>query len=608
MVKRNGFIFTIIFLILTFHCPCKDVYASTKFIILDGLHRFSPDDKPAYAFSDYDDSQWQSIRIPGSWQSQNIRPAKDVGWYRIRFSAPDGLKGLMPAILLGRIGDVDEVFLNGVKIGGEGLISERFVEATKVERLYKIPGDLLRYDGTNILAVKVMNTYLNGGIFDEGVTIGDYNALLIEKLRRTHYSQLIEFCFFTVFAIFFVTCLFFYIRGLRDKEYISFWLFISVYGILFVLESVTFYDTGLKTPVIQQIISTLAAILPAMLVLLLMTVYQEKMNSSVKLFLLAFPLLALSIILFPDYIPRASLYKLWKILFVLAAVFIVFHTVKAYFKKFHESGPILLGISGLVMGAILESVGGLDLVQITGFFLWDYSAAFFMICVMYALTARYMRIKEELRSASLKIFDAHEDERKRLARELHDGIGQSLLSVKLRLKMLESKAKEGLPAREESYSELISDISNSIDEIRAVARDLRPSFLENIDFVEALRWHAGKFEEQSGMQVHINTEGLMDMNSKVKENIYRIYQEALSNAVKHSGAGAIEVHLKMKNATLSLEIKDNGEGFDLSRTERSSDGIGLYTIKERVELLGGILRIKSSDKMGTYLYIEVPLT
>ncbi len=150
-----------------------------------------------------------------------------------------------------------------------------------------------------------------------------------------------------------------------------------------------------------------------------------------------------------------------------------------------------------------------------------------MICVMYALTARYMRIKEELRSASLKIFDAHEDERKRLARELHDGIGQSLLSVKLRLKMLASKAKENLPAEEESFSELVSDITHSIDEIRAVARDLRPSFLENVDFVEALKWHAGKMQEQSGIQININTDGLIEINAKVKENIYRIYQEAL---------------------------------------------------------------------------------
>ena len=74
-----------------------------------------------------------------------------------------------------------------------------------------------------------------------------------------------------------------------------------------------------------------------------------------------------------------------------------------------------------------------------------------MICVMYTLTARYMRIREELRLASLKIFDAHEDERKRVARELHDGIGQSLQSVKLRLKMLESHIEKGGQPKEKPY-------------------------------------------------------------------------------------------------------------------------------------------------------------
>jgi signal transduction histidine kinase len=584
-------------------------YAATQehFIRLDGMHKFSAGDDPAWAFPDYDDAQWQKIHVPGSWQSQRMSPEKDMGWYRIYFSAPDSLRDIVPAILIGRIGDVDEVFLNGIKIGREGLIGDRFVEATKVERLYRIPKEFLRYDSTNLIAIRVMNTYLNGGIFDSGVTIGDYNALVIDKLKRTQYSQMVEFCFFTFFALFFVTCFFFYIKGLRDKEYITFWLFISLYGILFALESVTFYNTGLKFPSVQQLINTLSTILPVGLILLLFNVYQERLSFPVKIFLLAFPLLALLIILLPGHGSRLYLFIVWKILFVFAAILIVFHSIRAYFKKFHESGPILLGISGLLSGLILESVGGLDLLQITGFFLWDYSAVFFMVCVMYALTARYTRIQEELRSASLKIFDAHEDERKRLARDLHDGIGQSLLSVKLRLKMLESKAKEGLTANEESFSELVSDVAHSIDEIRAVARDLRPSFLENIDFIEALKWHSEKMQEQSGILITVSSDGLKEMNARVKENIYRIYQEALSNAIKHSGARAVDVILKTKNSSLSLEIRDDGVGFDPARTERGRTGIGLYTIKERVELLGGILRIKSSDKMGTSLYIEVPL-
>jgi signal transduction histidine kinase len=606
MVKRNTYII-IAFLMLILPCHGEDAFASTELIVLDGLHKFSLDDKPVYSSPDYDDSQWLSIKIPGSWQSQNIKPAKDIGWYRIRFSAPDNLKNLMPAILLGRIGDVDEVFLNGVKIGSEGLIAEIFVEATKVERLYRIPDDLLRYDATNVLAIRVMNTYLNGGIFDEGTTIGDYNALLIEKLKRTHYAQLMEFCFFTFFSIFFVTCFFFYIKGLRDKEYIFFWLFISIYGILFVLESVTFFNTGLKTPFIQQIINALATILPAMLVLLLSTVYREKLSVSIKLFLSAFPLLALLITFFPDYTPRLFLIKLWKIFFVIAAVFIVLQAVKAYFKKFHESGPIMLGILGLIIGTILESVGGLDLLQITGFFLWDYSAIFFMICVMYALSARYTRIQKELRIASVKIFDAHEEERKRVARELHDGIGQSLLSLKLRLKMFDTMAQKINNEDKKEIRELIADTSSIISELKAVAMDLRPSFLENAELSEAVKWHAGRVQEKSGIPIHMQITDSVKVSPKLKDNIYRIFQEALSNVVQHSGASSVDIILCIKGNNVILEVKDNGTGFQSIQEQDGEKGLGLYTIKERVELLGGAMRINSSVQNGTCLSIEVPL-
>ena len=175
---------------------------------------------------------------------------------------------------------------------------------------------------------------------------------------------------------------------------------------------------------------------------------------------------------------------------------------------------------------------------------------------------------------------------KDLQRELHDGVGQSLLSVKLRLKMLEAKMQEGIPFQQESLSALISDISSSIDEIRAAARDLRPSFLENTDFVEAIDWHARKIQEQAGIKIKVNVKGLIDVDLKVKENIYRIYQETLSNVVKHSGAKNVEVNLKMENNKLFLKIKDDGKGFAPFKGSREDTGLGLHTIKERVDLLG----------------------
>lgn len=602
MKKRN-----LIYLILGLILHCTHLYAQTpeRGILLDGLHKFSPDDNPAYSLPSFDDSQWKSIAVPGSWQSQGIKPLKGLGWYRIHCTVPDRFRHIEPAILLGRIGDIDEVFFNGVKIGGEGSISKKFIEATKLERLYRIPHEIIRYDDDNTLAVRVMNTYLNGGIFDKDVIIGDYNLLVIKKLNRNKNTLIGEFCFFTFFAIFFITCLFFYIKGLRDKEYFYFWLFISIYSIIFFLESVSFYATGFKTSFIQQIINAIAILLPASLILLLMHVYKEKLNIYFKIILLLFFFIALITTLFPDYTIRVYLYILWKILLISTAIFLVFFAIKAYIRKFYESGPILGGLTGLIAGFILESIGGLDLLQITGFFLWDYSTVFFMICVMYALTARYTRIKE-LQAASVKIFGAHENERKRLARELHDGIGTSLLAIKLRLQMIAARAKASLPVDQKVFPELISEIENAIDEVRAMAMDLRPSFLENTDIIDAIHWHARKVQERTGLQVNIATEGVIKIGSKTKDNIYRIYQEALSNAVKYSGATVIDVILKQKGKFLSLEIKDNGKGFDPTRPEIKDAGLGLYTIRERAELLGGIISIKSSDKTGTNIFIEVP--
>jgi signal transduction histidine kinase len=596
-------VFWIIFLNIIF-LPLY-IYSAENHILLDGTHKFSPDDSPAYSSPTFDDSQWQSIIIPGSWQSQEIKSSGGVGWYRIHCTIPNNFRDIEPAILFGRVGDADEAFFNGLKIGSEGLIGEQFVEASKIERLYKIPEEYIRYDADNIIAVRVMNTYLNGGIFDRGVAIGDHKSLLIEKLRRHQNTLIGEFCFFTFFALFFLSCLFFYIKGLRDREYFYFWFFITLYGTLFFLGSVTFYNTGLKTRLVQQVINLISALLPASLLLLILHFYKEKLTVYMKGIVVSFIGIALMTVFFHTYTARTSLYTLWKILFIMTALFLVFVAIKALLRQLYESGTILFGIIGLIFGFILESLGGIDLLHITGFFLWDYATAFFMICVMYALSSRYTRIRE-LQSASVKIFAAHEKERKRLARELHDGIGTSLLATKLKLQMLEAQAKDDKPLDKQAFPELISEINNSIEELRAVSMDIRPSFLENTGLIEAIKWHARKVKERSGIEINISSGYIGEISLKIKENLYRIFQEALNNAVKHSGATRIEVLLSRDKSYLVLEIQDNGKGFHQPGIEEER-GIGLYTIRERVELLGGIIRINSSDRIGTDIFIEVPL-
>jgi signal transduction histidine kinase len=597
----------LIFILLSAYCEVVHANTSGNLILLDGTQKFSAGDNPTWASPEYDDSKWQQIKIPGSWQSQGIKSEKGMGWYRIRFNIPDGFNVYFPAVLIGRIGDVDEVFFNGVKIGGEGIIGDRFIEATKVERLYPVPPNLINYNKDNILAVRVMNTYLNGGIFDKGAAFGDYNLLKLEKVNRENVIIVIEFCLFTFFAMFFVACFFLYIKGLRDKEYIFFWIFISLYGLLVFLGSITFHRTGFKTLYVQQGINILSAILPFFLVLLLVHMYQIKYYLHIKFFLAIYFFIAAALPFTHSYTARAALLTFWKITFILTAIYIAYLSVKVYVRKFNESGPLLLGVTGLVFGLILESIVGLDLVQITGFFLWDYSAIFFMICVMYALTSRYTRIQKELRIASVKIFDAHEEERKRLSRELHDGVGQSLLSFKLKMKMIDKEKQEKISIDRKEFGELLSDISVIISELKDVSMDLRPAFLEDAELIEAITWHAERMQEKSGVNIEIHQQDSVKINPRLKDNIYRIFQEALSNAIQHSEADTVNVILDRKEKNFYLEIRDNGKGFDLAKTPGGRKGIGMYTIKERVELLGGMLRVRSSAEKGTSISIEVPL-
>lgn len=214
------------------------------------------------------------------------------------------------------------------------------------------------------------------------------------------------------------------------------------------------------------------------------------------------------------------------------------------------------------------------------------------------------RLYESLfRRASDRLLTVQEDERRRLARELHDGVGQTMTALTL---TLDAVADSGLP--EEAEDRLASArrlADDALAETRDLANRLRPARLEQVGLAAAIRELAGR----AGLpvQVDIASEtaeaGLLDPTASAEA--YRIVQEALGNAARHSGASAVQVGLATSPGLLRVIVADNGRGFDPAVGRQA--GLGLIGMRERAVLLGGDLRIDSAPGSGTRVVLEVPL-
>jgi signal transduction histidine kinase len=208
------------------------------------------------------------------------------------------------------------------------------------------------------------------------------------------------------------------------------------------------------------------------------------------------------------------------------------------------------------------------------------------------------------RDAVRRVVEAQELERARLARELHDETGQALTSILLGLKPLEqTAANDEARAAVASLRELVV---STLQEVRRLAVELRPSALDDFGLASAVERLAASFRDQADLQVDFEAQlGEERLPREVETALYRIIQEALTNILKHAGASRVSILLTRRDGSAAAIVEDDGSGFDPSAT--SDDGLGLVGMRERVGLVGGRLRIESTSGSGTTVRAEVPL-
>jgi len=222
------------------------------------------------------------------------------------------------------------------------------------------------------------------------------------------------------------------------------------------------------------------------------------------------------------------------------------------------------------------------------------------------------RSQQALRALTLKIVDTQENERRQIAKELHDSIGASLAAIKYAVEGRLMHMQDAPPANAVSLEKVVDHLNETIREVRRISASLRPSMLDDLGLLATIDWYCRNCGEMyAGIAIATRLELVdeADIPEPSKIIVYRVLQEAVNNALKHSGAGNVQVHLTTDSTEIRLCVVDDGRGFNLQERARGDDamsGYGLAGMHDRATMAGGRLTIDSTPGEGTTVCLVLP--
>jgi len=226
--------------------------------------------------------------------------------------------------------------------------------------------------------------------------------------------------------------------------------------------------------------------------------------------------------------------------------------------------------------------------------------------------SQHVLTRQRLQELTARVTRAHEDERRRLAHELHDEVGQALTAAKMRLRMVQNALPDNPVQAASRLDQLGSLCDEVLQMVRALSHELRPPLLDEMGWEPAVAWLCESFSERSGMQVHYRCKGRKErLEPEVELVAYRVVQEALTNIARHAEVSEAFVDARLDHDGLHLSVADHGRGFDIAALSHEADpdlGLGVLSMRERVFKVGGALTIDSQPGAGTRIEAVLPLT
>jgi signal transduction histidine kinase len=218
------------------------------------------------------------------------------------------------------------------------------------------------------------------------------------------------------------------------------------------------------------------------------------------------------------------------------------------------------------------------------------------------------RSQELFRSLSTHLQGVREEERTRIARKIHDDLGQAMTALKIDLSWLNNRLPGEQSTIREKLKAMVALINETIETVHNVSEDLRPGILDDFGLAAAIEWQAEEFQKRTGMKCKTVLPGEdFDLSKEKSTNLFRIVQESLTNVIRHANATKVEINLNEKGGILLLEVVDNGKGITESAITNPKS-FGLIGIKERIHSLGGKVDIAGIPNAGTRVIVRLPIS
>ncbi|MDZ7794258.1 MAG: sensor histidine kinase [Spirochaetia bacterium] len=221
------------------------------------------------------------------------------------------------------------------------------------------------------------------------------------------------------------------------------------------------------------------------------------------------------------------------------------------------------------------------------------------------------RSEQMYRELSAHLQNIREEQNAELSREIHDDLGQSLTALKMNVTFLEQCLEDENPDKEnlqKAVHDMERIITTTVKKVRKISTELRPSVIDAEGLIEALKWQVEEFKKNFNISVTLSTlKRDVDLGKQKSLHVFRIVQESLTNCVRHSGATKVHISTAIKNGILSIEVKDNGYGFNVDEIEGSMS-FGFIGMKERAKQCAGTLDIESTPGTGTTVKLTIPVS